>query len=159
VTAGGATSSRIGVVPASAIEVFKEMLRDHVAPGLRAAGFVGSGTSFVLPSEEHWAMVGFQGSTSNTRERMKFTVNCKVVRKDVWAQAHAEHPYLGPKPKPNVHANVEWWERVGRLMPEGNDHWWWIELGQDPAGVARDMLDSVARYAVPAMRAQVAQTG
>lgn len=136
------------------------MLRDHIAPALRGAGFTGSGTSYVLPSAVHWVMIGFQGSMANTSQRMKFTVNCKVVRKDVWATAYAERPYIGARPKPNVGAgDFEWWERIGRLMPSGEDQWWWLSPDDDLVAVAEDVADALTRYALPAMRKEIARTG
>lgn len=51
---------------------------------------------------------------------MKFTVNCKVVSKDVWNVARKERPYLGPRPKANIRAGgFQWNERIGLFMPGG----------------------------------------
>jgi hypothetical protein len=53
------------------------MLRDEIAPELRAAGFKGSRQSFDLPSESHWAVLGFQKSAWSDRQRVTFTVNLR----------------------------------------------------------------------------------
>lgn len=143
----------------SATDAFKELLRVHIAPALREAGFTGSGTSYVVKSATHWVMLGFQGSTANTSQRVKFTVNCKVVRKDVWADAYAERPYIGAQPKPNVSAGTfEWWKRIGSLMPGGQDHWWWLGTDDDPVAVGLDVVDALNRHALPRMRDEIART-
>jgi Domain of unknown function (DUF4304) len=84
-------------VSPSAQEAFKQMLRDHVAPALRTLGLKGSGAAYSIPSESHWALIGFQGSRANTSARMKFTVNCKVVRKGVWAAEQWKRYYIGSR--------------------------------------------------------------
>jgi hypothetical protein len=135
------------------------MLRDHVAPALRAQGLKGSGMEYSVPSASHWILLGFQGSTANTSGRMKFTVNCKVVRKDVWSAAEEERPFIGLRPKANVGAgSFEWTERIGRLMPAGEDKWWWLKADDPPDVLGREVLDAITRYALPAMRRISAET-
>lgn len=69
------------LVTATAQQVFSEMLRSVVAPGLRERGFRGSGQSFWLPDDRMWAQVGFQKSVSSTKDAVRFTVNLGVTDK------------------------------------------------------------------------------
>jgi hypothetical protein len=132
---------------------FMRMLRERIAPALLAAGLKGSGREYLLPSTTHWIQLGFQGSTANTSTRVTFTVNCKVVRKDVWAAMYEERPHIGRAPKPNVHAGTfEWMQRIGQLMPPRRDTWWSLEHDQDPGGVADEVLDAILSFGLPAMR-------
>lgn len=109
-----------------------------------------------MRSASHWALLGFQGPTANSAERMKFTVNCTVVRKDTWAAAYAEQPYIGAKPKPNVRAGVGWCERLGAWMPDGQDLWWWLERDSDSRQIAEEVVAAIVQHALPAMRAEIA---
>src|SRR3954471_19606289 len=111
----------------AAQETFMEMLRTQVAPTLQAHGLKGSGREYSIPSMSHWATIGFQGSTAHSALRMRFTVNCKVVRKDVWATMLEEQPWIGQRPKPNTRAGFEWDRRIGHLLPQGKDTWWWVD--------------------------------
>ena len=114
--------TRIGhtaCVSMSAADVFKRMLRDEVAAALRATGLRGSGATYLMRSASHWALLGFQGSTANSAERMKFTVNCTVVRKDTWAAAYAGAAVHRREAEAEVRAGVGWCARLGAWMPDG----------------------------------------
>jgi len=66
-------------MPARAQDTFNAMLRDQIAPRLRALGFTGSGHQYVWPAAEHWASLGFQKSRRGTGTELEFTVNVSVV--------------------------------------------------------------------------------
>jgi len=102
----------------SALDRFRTMMRQHVAPELRRMGFRGSGQSFVLPSEDHWVLLGFQRSRSSSAEAVRFTVNTTVVSKQEWAQARERASYLPERPTANTsYGTFAWWKRIGRLSP------------------------------------------
>jgi hypothetical protein len=63
----------------SAQETFRNLMKTLIAPGLRALGFKGSGQNYQLPSDDHWAMLGFQKSVSSDSETIRFTINVLVV--------------------------------------------------------------------------------
>ena len=58
---------------------FKKMLRDQIAPAMRAAGFKGAGSEYSIPDPNFLTMIGFQRSTSSNAAQVKFTLNLKVV--------------------------------------------------------------------------------
>jgi hypothetical protein len=143
----------------TAQESFRAMLKDHVSPALRAQGFQGSGGTYVRPSDSHWVLLGFQRSTSSDASAVKFTVNCKVVRRDVWDEMRQQVSYLGDKPTPTMSAGpFEWDRRLGELMPQGDDTWWWLRPEDDTARLAAEVIAAIQAYALPAMNAQVAET-
>ena len=54
-------------------------------------------------------------------------MNLKVVSREVWKLARVDHSWLPEAPAPNTRYPVaEWSPRIGRLMPSGQDHWWWL---------------------------------
>lgn len=133
------------------------MMRDEVAPRLRALGFKGSGQRFTLPSETHWAFVGFQRSAWSDRTALRFTINLTVVSKEEWKRARADHSYLGERPQANAAAGGPAWdERIGFLMPERRDHWWSMGAGEPSEGVAAGVIDAVERFALPELLRQIA---
>jgi uncharacterized protein DUF4304 len=138
------------------------MLRTQIAPELRALGLTGSGSSYVLQSQEHWAIVGLQKSRTNSAERVRFTVNLTVVRRDIWARAHAAWPsQLSERPAanmdsgaliPEVDRDKYWHQRIGTLMPKKRDHWWEITSTVDPEAIGRDVVAAIRDFALPALR-------
>jgi hypothetical protein len=140
----------VAVKPAP--HLYKEMLRDRIAPALRDRGFKGSGANYSMPSDAHWALLGFQGRTANSSERVRFTVNLKVVTKTAWQAMFEVKPHIGAKPTANIGVGGdEWWERIGLLMPERKDRWWEIRQGRPTDQVASDVLAAIDAYGIPAM--------
>jgi hypothetical protein len=134
---------------------FNAMLRDHVAPALRDMGFKGSGKAYRLDDEQCWIQLGFQASVSSTADAVRFTINLRVVAKDVWDRMREERSYMPARPAPNVvYGPFEWWQRIGRLMPGGQDTWWTLKAGQPGACLAGEVIDAIRDYALPAMLAQ-----
>lgn len=89
-------------VAAVAQEVFKDALRDLVAPVLREHGFRGSGQSYWLPDDTNWAQVGLQKSTASSSTELRFTVNLMVTDKARWDEVRREHSYVKDTPPPAV---------------------------------------------------------
>jgi hypothetical protein len=145
-------------VATTAQDAYKAMIRDHLSPRLRALGFKGSGGAYEWPSQSHWIILGVQKSQSSSATAVKFTLNCQVVRRDVWEKERQEHSYLGEKPNPNTIAGNVWWSRIGRLMSGGEDKWWWLRPSQDLAGLAEEVASAVHQYVVRAMQREVEAT-
>jgi hypothetical protein len=140
----------------SAQDTFKRMIREKIAPELRAFGFKGSGQRFVLPSESHWALLGFQRSAWGDSRKGSFTINLTVVSKEAWEQSRAQRPQRGPIPAANGYEGIPAWEdRIGMLMPESSDQWWEVTAGGSTDGVARDVVRAVEVYALPEMCRQI----
>jgi hypothetical protein len=62
------------------------------APRLLDAGLRGSNGRFELPSNDHWAQLGFQKSAYSDGHEIHFTVNLSIIRRDVWAEQVANKP-------------------------------------------------------------------
>jgi hypothetical protein len=143
----------------TAQDAYKTMLRDHLSPRLRALGFKGSAGAYDWSSQSHWIILGVQASQFSDRDEMRFTLNCQVVRRDVWEEARLENSYVGPKPKPNTMAgNFVWWTRIGRLLPGGEDKWWSLGPSDDAEALATEVACAVQTFALPAMQREVEAT-
>ena len=122
------------------------MLKEVVAPALRRHNFKGSGGEYLLPDAGAWALVGFQRSDVSSAQAVKFTINLKVVSRSTWDDARHEQTWLPERPKANSRYPVgEWSERIGKLMPDGEDHWWWVRPDDDPSQVGAEVVTALAR--------------
>jgi hypothetical protein len=137
----------------TAQQVFNDALRLRIAPALRSFGFKGSGAAYELPSDSHWAILGFQKSVASDRYVVKFTINLTVVSKDIWDAERVDRSYLSTKPTPNVQSGPFAWEkRIGSLMPDRSDHWWSMSTARSIDPVVEDVLFAIQTYALPAMK-------
>ncbi|ANJ27358.1 DUF4304 domain-containing protein [Agromyces aureus] len=143
---------------ATAQEQLKALLREELAPRLRAEGLTGTERSFTVPSREFFAQLGIQSSVSSTSEIVKFTVNAQVIRKASWEAARQDRARLPAKPSPNARYSVEgsWDERVGLLMGT-TDRWWTLGAnGANRGEIASDVIHAVIDFALPSIRERMA---
>jgi Domain of unknown function (DUF4304) len=139
----------------TAQEAFRKMLKEEVAPALRRLGFKGSGQRYELPSETHWAIVGFQKFTWSDQDRVDFTVNVTVTDRDEWEHARKERPYLTARPSANVGAGVGWEKRIADIVPADRDLIWTVIAGQPTEPVAGDVVSVLADHVIPAVRRRI----
>ena len=144
----------------SAQEAFRAMLKEHVAPSLRALGFKGSGQNYQLPSDTHWALVGFQKSEFSDSETITFTINLQVIRRSDWDEARRESPWMGERPTATTTwgLSLAWSKRIGQLTPSGEDLWWTFRAGTDTTQLAGAVLWAIEDFALPAIREQLGRS-
>lgn len=134
------------------------MLRDELAPRLRSLGFKGSGQTYALPSDSHWAVLGFQKSAFSDARTVSFTVNASVVGREEWETARATSPRLPSRPPANTRfpptiAPAGYWHgRIGLLMPGRLDRWWKVDAESDTADIAEAVVADIREFVIPAMR-------
>lgn len=145
--------------PVNALQLFDEMLRTQVAPGLRALGLRGSGKNFSLPNGngDH-ALLGFQKDKWNTAEVCRFTANTAFHSQQGWQQARTREPWLPASPTPHDMAPRGWQQRVGFLLDPPHDHWWTIRIADDVAAIADHVVAVVREAVLPQLRARLAGT-
>lgn len=136
------------------------MLKETISPGLRSLGFTGSGGRYLLPSETHWARIGFQKSAYGPEQQVRFTFNISVVSKADWQRIRANYDKLAnlEKPSPTVGHGPRGtfhWERIGLLMPEQRDLWWNVDSTTDTHALGRVVISHVEAFALPAILAIV----
>jgi hypothetical protein len=113
-------------------ELFRTMLRDHVAPRLCRLGLKGSGQRYGLRTERgDSALLGFQQDAASTAAHVRFTINLEV--------AHGSGP-------------VEWRAQIGSLFDDPHDHWWTIRADEDVVAVADHVLWMIRERALPELR-------
>ena len=140
----------------SAQDEFRGFLRDLVSTAMRSAGLRGSAGRYYLPSPFCFAFVGFQKSKWSTGSAVNFTMNLKVVSREVWKLARVDQSWLPETPAPNTRYPVaEWSPRIGSLMLGGQDHWWWLRPGQQLEPLAAEVIRGLTDYGLPALQRAV----
>jgi hypothetical protein len=113
-------------------ELFRTMLRDHVAPQLSRLGLNESGQRYSLRTERgDCALLGFQQDAASTAAHVRFTINLEVA----WGS--------GP---------AVWRGQVGSLFDDPHDHWWTIRASEDVVAVADHVLWMIRERALPELR-------
>ncbi len=129
------------------------MLRDDIAPALRALAFKGSGSRYSLPDPESWALLGFQSSRFNTSESLTLTVNLCAVSRLVWESRRREQSHLPERPSPGTfYGHSVWSCRLGHLMPINKDVWWDLHVDAAAKNVASEVVAAISAYGLPALR-------
>ncbi|WP_270365538.1 DUF4304 domain-containing protein [Microbacterium algeriense] len=138
---------------ATAQDQVRSLLRDDIAPILRAAGFRGTERSFAIPDPDWFAQIGVQTSTASTSALAKLTINVQVIPKAAWNAGRAERQYPA-RPSPNTHYGRvgEFWQvRAGELV-DGSDRWWELDdRGTGRRQLAVELTDLIVDVVLPAM--------
>jgi len=85
-------------------------------------------------------------------------VNLLVVAKKSWNVAREKWAFYPEKPSANsVWQGVEWQTRIGKLLPDGKDHWWWLRDGDVVSRVGPDVVEALTVWGLPALKHQVSR--
>jgi hypothetical protein len=137
-------------MPLDAKVLWKDALRDDVAPRLRQMGFKGSGQVFRLPEQHGYlASIGFQGNQHNTRAMARYRLSMSIVcmeefRAKGWS-ALPQPTALYPGLDKAVQASI------GMFLATKHDHWWMLGQPLAVAPVVDDILWSVQSVMLPMM--------
>lgn len=138
-------------------ETYKELVKDQISPVLRDLGLKGSGGRYQLPSDDHWALIGFQRSVYSDAEHIRFTLNVLVVSHEEWSEARAGRTHYPEKPTAGTLWGAGSQARIGGLMPVGEDYWWDLYPDTFTDELVTDVLGAIRDYALPWMRQQIEQ--
>jgi uncharacterized protein DUF4304 len=111
-------------------------------------GLTGSSGNFVLPDPDHYLLVSFQRSRSNTAVAVRFTVNLTVMSRKAWEQRW--QPWWG-KPSATAQGPLGTYMRLGELMPQHDDVWWELASGTDTAALAAEVVQAVVQFGLPGL--------
>jgi hypothetical protein len=116
---------------ATAQAEFSSLLRNEVAPKLRALGFKGSGLQFQLKNGDCVGELSFQKSKWNTKSVVEFTVNLNAM---------------------HVPTKRGWSSRLGFLMADLDDTWWILPAGSLTQPLLDDLIGAIRTYGVVALQ-------
>jgi hypothetical protein len=141
---------------ATAQDLYRAMVRDSVAPRLRAMGWKGSGQKYVLPDARAWVLLSMQLSRGDTASLLRFTVNISVIGKDAWVAFREEQPTLPARPLASrYYGPTFFWRRIGDLLPADEDIWWEVAADHSQGQIDRvadEVCGAMAEYAMPEIR-------
>jgi hypothetical protein len=100
------------------------IIRDGLAPALKEEGYKKKGRNFLIVSKEVIRVVNVQASQWNVGNSGRFTLNLGIHLPRI--AKFTGNEINGQFPK-EYECTVR--KRIGRLMPQGKDHWW--EIGED----------------------------
>ena len=129
--------------------IFKQLLKDKIAPNIRNIGFKGSGQNYYFPSESHWEMLSFQKSMFSDSTELSFTLNLYVVEKDEWENARKSNSLFPLKPTATTYWGIGWHKRIGHLMPAKKDYWWKVNNNTNLDKLAHEVMEVIENYALP----------
>ena len=141
----------------NAQEMFKSLLRDKVAPMLRAHGWKGSGPNYNRSSDPYSTSINFQKNRYNTKDEVEFTVNLAVLHDGVigdlqMAQKMAREQW--GRDTIVVPTWGIWRARLGDLLPMQR-YWWRLLTGRSPERTTKDVLSAFSDFALPAVNRQL----
>jgi hypothetical protein len=144
---------REGTTVADVAQAYRRLLRDEIAPALRALGLSGSGRVFHFDSDDAWGLLGFRASPRRVDGAIWFTVDLCVVSKLVWDSAQRTLAVPREHPVPGAYNGSFVWDRpIGRLMPEPADRWWRVSIDSDLGSLAADVVAAIRDFGLPAAR-------
>jgi hypothetical protein len=117
----------------------RDRIREAIGPALLEHGFRGRSSTFSREVGDVFHLLQLQSSTSDPGEGARFTINVAV-----WV------PALASEAKPSV-ADAHWNRRLGDLGPERADLWWRADNFAMADEAARDMVERIEAYAIPAL--------
>ena len=135
---------------ATAQEILREVLKVHVGPALRTAGYAGSGQDFHKRIDGNWAAINVQRRRYSTAEELRFTVNLGTASTAVLV----EDGY--PADEPAREIDCHWRSRLGALLQGPADRWWTVRSRMQPAEVRRlgeELVELLTRVALPKLEA------
>ncbi|HEX2895988.1 MAG TPA: DUF4304 domain-containing protein [Marmoricola sp.] len=138
--------------------VYRTLLRVWVAPALRQLGLKGTGKTYYIPSDSHFATISFQESLDGAQGEIEFTINVRVADKTQWRAYANRAGYTEAAPAPNaeyVNDPVSWYTRAGLLADDPHDQWWTVDRDVDVESVAAEVVALLTNSVVPAMKARL----
>jgi hypothetical protein len=122
----------------TAREKYDAMVREEVGPWLRERGFSKRRNRFRRASDDGWQVVDFQASQWGSHDDVRFTIS-------VW---------VGVSELAEAEAGAQVQERVGALLPGGEDHWWAVDLATDTTDLADEVRRVLQERCLPWLEAR-----
>ena len=123
---------------------FKNLLT-RVGALLREKGFRRTGNAFCCLKQGNWAVISFQRSTKSSAQSIAFTVNLGVASGSLLK-------FFGqPKDRAPVIDQCHWRQRLGFVLPETSDRWWYLDADQDAESVVSELSGAIVNFALPAI--------
>jgi len=121
---------------------FTKVLLSEMRALLKPLGYLKKGMIFHRDKLEIIHLVGLQKSMDSTGQAIKVTVNLAI-----WVKSLA--PIRAGRPDTPSVWDAQWRERIGFLMQERHDKWWWITSEAEAETTAKEICLALDKFALP----------
>jgi len=121
---------------------FTKMLLSEMRGLLKPLGYLKKGLIFEKDYSQIIHLIGLQKSRDSTALAIKVTVNLGVWLKSLT-------PIRAGRPdRPSVW-DAHWRYRIGHLLPEKCDKWWWVTNDAEAQMTAKEICSALNKFALP----------
>ncbi|UPO90103.1 DUF4304 domain-containing protein [Niallia sp. Man26] len=124
-------------------EVFKQLIKDEIAPLFKENGFKKKGNNFAKTFSDFAWTVNIQSSKWNTKEEVEFTINTGIFTDKLFGIGYREKP-----PKFPTEINSVLRHRISKLKNE-QDYWYKINLSSDLEKVKQEVSSDIESLVFP----------
>lgn len=140
---------------ATAQDVFKAMLRQEIAPALRALGFKGSGNRYEMSRDEYRIQIQLQRSKWSTRDSVQFDANLSVIHPATMALFNEQNQSARQQGKA-MEGSGSFHSRLNTLSRRNTHGFPWIIRANEPTEpVAHDFIEAIRRDFLPVIEEEV----
>lgn len=132
-----------------AAELIDSVIRNGLAQELKRAGYRKAARTWRRRVQDLTQVTNVQGSWTNEGTSGRFTINLGVYYPEA-ARIHGLFPVKG---NPNESDCIVS-ERIGFLMPVGQDFWWTADADTDLELLGHELATTWSRHALPWLEAQ-----
>lgn len=134
-------------------QLLDEVLEVALVPALRQRGYRKAGRTFRRVREQCIQVVNVQVSQWSSATSLRFTLNLGVYFPALQAELESRG-YRKPGAAGPTVTGCHLSERVGMLMPAGEDHWWELEAGLPREAVTAEVSAVLTGCALPWLEAR-----
>lgn len=126
-----------------------KILISEVNQAIKPLGFKKNGNTFFYNQDNNIGLINFQKSRSSSSDNILFTISVGVYSNSLHV---FDSPCIGSKP---IIDDCHWWQRIGFLLPEKNDHWWQIDAATSLPDLINEIKDVLNSLAIPEIKKHI----
>ena len=125
---------------------YRYMIRNTIAPFLKARGFARSGETFRIERNNNLGLINFQKSNRSNGDAVIFTVNLGIISRCLYQFEGCHVPI-----ETLTEADSHWRRRLGHLTPANEDTWWRVDKRTDVGHIGSELIEFIDLYGIPEM--------
>mgnify|MGYP001018562644 CR=1 FL=1 len=113
-----------------------------IKPRLASVGYIKKNFKFVKIFPRSVSVIEFQKSQQSSKYQIKFTINAAVLFQELW---DPQYPQIANASSSRGHII----KRIGRLLPEPSDFWWYMNPNTNETFLAAEVEQYIFKYVLP----------
>ena len=130
------------------MEAYKRMISE-INNAIKPLGFKKKGDTFFYTQENNLGLINFQKSNKSSSESITFTINAGVYSNSLHI---LDSP--GMESKPSL-SDCHWLTRVGFLLPENKDFWWYINSNTVLSDLKDEIIYLLTSVVIPEIKKHI----